>query len=153
VLSTCALLLQLLDAGVDQADQVAHRRADQADDRHQRRGDRADDLAAEHVERRQRREVLDLRLADRVPSSMPPRIARIFVVFAESASAFATATMSPSASMNAIAVGPSSIARSASAPAASAARFVSVFFTTVNFAPLSITFVRSSSISVTDRPR
>ena len=84
---------------------------------------------------------------------MPPRIARIFVVFAESASAFATATMSPSASMKAIAVGPSSMASSASAPAASAARLVSVFFTTVNRAPCSISFVRRSSISVTERPR
>ena len=51
------------------------------------------------------------------PSSRPPRIARIFVVRAESASAFATATVSPSASMKAIAVGPSSMASSASAPA------------------------------------
>ena len=84
---------------------------------------------------------------------MPPRIDRILVVFAASESAFATPTMSPSASMKAIAVGPSSMASSVSAPAASAARLVSVFFTTVKRAPCSITLVRSSSISVTERPR
>jgi hypothetical protein len=65
-LTGISLGLQLLDAGVDQADQVAHRRADQADDRHQRRGDRAEHLAAQHLDRRQGREVLDVGLADRV---------------------------------------------------------------------------------------
>ena len=70
-----------------------------------------------------------------------------------SASAFAAATMSPSASRNAIALGPSSRVRSASAPAASAARRVSVFFTTVKLAPLSISRLRSASICGIVRPR
>ena len=48
------------------------------------------------------------------PDMTPPRISRTFVSRAESASAFATATMSPSASMNAIADGPSRRASSAS---------------------------------------
>jgi hypothetical protein len=61
--------------------------------------------------------------------------------------------MSPSASMNAIAVGPSSSASSASAPAASAARRVSVFLTTLKRAPASISFVRSSSTCLFVRPR
>ncbi len=72
---------------------------------------------------------------------------------AASSSALATATGSPSDSRNAIAVGPSSIASSASMPADSAARFVSVFLTTEKRAPCSISFVRSSSSSVTVRPR
>ena len=65
-----------------------------------------------------------------LPCISPPRISSTFVSLAESASAFATATMSPSASMNAIADGPSSSVSRASAPAASAARRVSVFLTT-----------------------
>ena len=52
-----------------------------------------------------------------------------FVSFAVAASAFATAAGSPEDSMKAIAVGPSSITSSASAPACSAARLVSVFLT------------------------
>ena len=83
----------------------------------------------------------------------PPRIASTFVSRAESASAFAAATMSPSASRNAIALGPSSSVSSASAPAASAARRVSVFLTTVNRAPLSSRRVRSWSIWGIVRPR
>ena len=71
-----------------------------------------------------------------LPSSTPPRNARIFVSRAASLSAFATATGSPPASTNAIAVGPSSSASSASAPAASAARRVSVFLTTVKPGPV-----------------
>src|SRR5688500_428127 len=80
------------------------------------------------------------------PSSMPPRTASTFVSRAVAPIALATATGSPSASRNAIAVGPSSSASSASAPAASAARRVSVFFTTVNFAPCFKSSVRRSSI-------
>ncbi len=83
----------------------------------------------------------------------PPRMARTFESRAMSASAFAAATMSPSASRNAIALGPSSRASSASAPAASAARRVSVFFTTVKRAPLSSSFERSSSICGIVSPR
>ena len=88
-----------------------------------------------------------------LPCISPPRISSTFVSLAESASAFATATMSPSLSMNAIAEGPSSSASSASAPAASAARRVSVFLTTVNFAPCSISFPRRASICGIVRPR
>jgi hypothetical protein len=61
--------------------------------------------------------------------------------------------MSPSASRKAIALGPSSNASSASAPAASAARRVSVFLTTVKRAPLSSSRVRSSSICGIVSPR
>jgi hypothetical protein len=93
------------------------RARDQADDRHQRRGDRADDLAAEHVERRQGREILDVVLADRRAVEDAAADREDLGRLRPSRSAFATATMSPSASMNAIAVGPSSIASSASAPA------------------------------------
>ena len=71
---------------------------------------------------------------------------------AVSLSVFATATMSPSPT-NAIAVGPSRSAFSVSRPASEAARFVSVFFTTEKRAPCSRSFVRTSSSSLTDRPR
>ncbi len=87
-----------------------------------------------------------------VPSSTPPLIDRISAL-AASFSAFATATGSPSLSRNAIAVGPSSSASSSVVPAASAARLVSVFLTTVKRAPCPIRSVRSLSMSVTVRPR
>jgi hypothetical protein len=87
------------------------------------------------------------------PDITPPRIASTFVSRAESASAFAAATMSPSDSMNAIALGPSSSVSSASLPAASAARRVSVFLTTLNRAPLSSSRERSESICGIVRPR
>jgi hypothetical protein len=77
---------------------------------------------------------------------IPPRISSTRVSRAASARAFATATASPSASMKAIADGPSSSASSWSAPAASAARRVSVFLTTLNRAPWSSSLVRSPSI-------
>src|SRR5712691_4938522 len=80
------------------------------------------------------------------PSSIPPRTTSRRVSRAASTRAFATATGSPSDSRNAIAVGPSSSARSVSDPAASAARLVSVFFTTAKRAPCSISLERSSSI-------
>src|SRR5207245_1980546 len=88
-----------------------------------------------------------------VPSRTPPRIARMRVSRAASASVFATATGSPPLSRNAIAVGPSSSASSASAPAASAARRVSVFFTTWKRAPCSSSRPRSVSMSVIDTLR
>ena len=75
------------------------------------------------------------------------------MLLAVSPSAFATATGSPPLSMNASAVGPSSSASSESAPASSAARFVSVFLTTWKRAPASISRVRSSSIWGIVRPR
>src|SRR3954447_12574140 len=87
------------------------------------------------------------------PSSIPPRSARTRVVRAASTSALATATGSPSDSRNAIAVGPSSSASSASLPASSAARRVNVFFTTAKRAPCSSSFVRSSSICGIVSPR
>ena len=87
------------------------------------------------------------------PCITPPRISSTFVSRAESASAFAAATMSPSVSMNAIALGPSSSASNASAPAASAARRVSVFLTTVNRAPLVSSRERRSSICGMVSPR
>ncbi len=87
-----------------------------------------------------------------VPSRMPPLIDRISVL-AASFSALATATGSPPLSRNAIAVGPSSSASSSVVPAASAARLVSVFLTTENFAPWVSRSVRSLSMSVTVRPR
>ena len=70
-----------------------------------------------------------------------------------SLSAFATATMSPSASRNAIAVGPSSSASRASLPDSFAAIRPSVFLTTVNFAPFSSSVPRRPSMSVIVRPR
>src|SRR5256885_4506465 len=87
------------------------------------------------------------------PSSIPPRISSTRVSRAASTRAFATATGSPSDSRNAIAVGPSSSARSVSDPAASAARFVSVFLTTAKRAPCSISLERSSSIWGMVKPR
>src|SRR6478609_2458157 len=87
------------------------------------------------------------------PCMIPPRISSTRDSRAESASAFAAATMSPSAARNAIALGPSSKVRSASEPAASAARRPSVFFTTENVAPLSRSRVRSRSICGIVRPR
>ena len=105
--------------------------------RRERGDDRPEHLAAQHVERRQLRELLDVRAPRSTrPCITPPRISSTFVSRAESASAFATATMSPSLSMNAIADGPSSSASSASAPAASAARRVSVFLTTRELRPV-----------------
>ncbi len=86
------------------------------------------------------------------PSRKPPLTTRTSVLPASS-SAFATATGSPSVSRKAIAVGPSRSVTRPSTPAASAARFVSVFLTTVNRAPCSISLPRSSSISETVRPR
>jgi hypothetical protein len=86
------------------------------------------------------------------PWRIPPLIERTFVFLAVSSSVFATATMSPSPT-NAIAVGPSRSAVRLSSPACSAARFVSVFLTTVKRAPCSRIFVRTSSSSVTERPR
>ena len=88
-----------------------------------------------------------------LPASRPPRSESTFVSRAVSASAFATATGSPSVSMNAIAVGPSSSASSDSVPAASAARRVSVFFTTCRRAPLPRSFARSSWSWAFVRPR
>ena len=99
--------------------------------RRQRRDDRAEHLAAQHVDRRQLREALDVlgrrsprprarRRGSRAPASRAPRRR-------------APSRRRPGRrplSMNAIAVGPSSSASSASAPAASAARRVSVFLTT-----------------------
>ena len=55
--------------------------------------------------------------------------------------------------LNAIAVGPSSRASSASAPAASAALRVSVFLTTEKRAPTSSSLPRNASISAFVRPR
>src|SRR5207249_7314638 len=88
-----------------------------------------------------------------LPSNSPPRTSSTFVSRAASTSAFATATGSPPDSRKAIAVGPSSNASSVSEPAASAARLVSVFFTTAKRAPCSISFVRSSSICGMVSPR
>ena len=79
-LGRVALLLQLLDPGVDQPDEVAQRCRDECDDGGQRRDDRPDELCAQHVGRRQLGEALDLVGRQRPPSSTPPRIARIFVL-------------------------------------------------------------------------
>jgi hypothetical protein len=55
--------------------------------------------------------------------------------------------------MKAIAVGPSISSSTSVVPACSAARLVSVFFTTVKRAPASSSLPRSSSISGIVRPR
>src|SRR5206468_9559069 len=57
-------LLQLLDASVQHADQVAQRRSEQADHGRERRRDGSDELGPEHVRRRQRRELLERVVAD-----------------------------------------------------------------------------------------
>ena len=54
------LAAELLDARVDEADEVLQRRVEQAGERRERRDDRAEHLPAQHVERRQLREALDL---------------------------------------------------------------------------------------------
>src|SRR5918995_6367161 len=87
------------------------------------------------------------------PSRTPPRTSSTRVSRAAAPNAFATATGSPSDSRNAIAVGPSRSASRASAPAASAARRVSVFLTTVNRAPCLSSSVRRPSICGIVRPR
>ncbi len=87
-----------------------------------------------------------------LPCKIPPRTLRIFVWRAVSESAFATPTMSPSPT-KAMAVGPSRSSMSSGRPASSAARFVSVFFTTVKRAPCFSTSVRTPSISGIDSPR
>ena len=87
-----------------------------------------------------------------LPCRMPPRRLRIFVWRAVSFSAFATPTMSPSPT-KAIAVGPSRSSTSSGTPASSAARFVSVFLTTVKRAPCLSTSVRTPSISGMVSPR
>jgi hypothetical protein len=66
---------------------------------------------------------------------------------------FAAAAGSPSASMNAIAVGPSIKSSNCLTPASSAASRVSVFLTTEKRAPVSNSLERSSSISGIDSPR
>ena len=87
-----------------------------------------------------------------VPWSTPPLIVSTSAL-AASFNALATAAGSPSPSRKAIAVGPSSKASRSVVPAASAARLVSVFFTTVKRAPWASRSVRSLSMSVTDNPR
>jgi len=66
---------ELLDAGVDQPDEVLKRRVEQADDRVERRGDRPQHLAAQLVERRQLGEALDVGRRDRsaVEDASPDR--------------------------------------------------------------------------------
>jgi hypothetical protein len=87
------------------------------------------------------------------PSSRPPRMTSTSFARAVSFKTLAAAAGSPSASMNAIAVGPSISSSSCLTPASSAASRVSVFLTTEKRAPLSSSFVRSSSISLIVRPR
>ena len=56
---------------VEDVHQVAERRGEQPDDGRQRACDGADQLAAQHVRGRERREALDLVLADRRPVENP----------------------------------------------------------------------------------
>src|SRR5579871_6605031 len=57
----CSVLTaELLDAGVDQPDEVLQRSVEERGERAERRDDRAEHLAAEHLRRRQRGEALDL---------------------------------------------------------------------------------------------
>src|SRR6185503_6690753 len=64
LLDSLALLLELPDASVDHADQVAQRRREQDDHGRQRTCNRPDELRAQHVRGRERREPLDLGVAD-----------------------------------------------------------------------------------------
>ena len=153
-LDDLALLLELLDAGVDEPVQVAQRRRHEREQLRERRDDRADEL------RRAARRRAAASRAGRprrprasCPRACPPRSVSTFVSFAVAASAFATAAGSPDDSMNAIAVGPSSITSSASAPACSAARRVSVFLTMRKRAPCGMSWSRSASSCLFVRPR
>ena len=131
-----ALLLELRDARIDEAVQIAERRGHEREKLRDRCDDRTDELPTQDVDGRQRRQSRSTSSPESdLPSSIPPRSVRTFVSFAVAASAFATAAGSPDDSMNAIAVGPSSMTSSASAPACSAARRVSVFLTIRNRAP------------------
>src|SRR5581483_4681821 len=58
--SGSALAAQLFDPGLDEAIEVLHRRGDEPEEAGQRRHDRAEHLPAQDVDRRQRREALDL---------------------------------------------------------------------------------------------
>ena len=85
----------------------------------QRRDDRTDELAAQDVERRQRREAArPPRPMSGLPSSTPPRsVEDVRLLRGRRRAPSRRRPGSPVASMNAIAVGPSSSASSASAPA------------------------------------
>ncbi len=81
----------------------------------------------------------------------PPLKASTSVTLWASLSAFAAAAASPRTNVSA--VGPSSTAFSASAPALSAARSVSEFFTTAKVASAARSFARRSATWLTVIPR
>ena len=103
-LSHYLLRLQLLDAGIDQTDEVLQGAVNSPTIVYSG-AVIAEHLAAELLERRQLREVLDVRSSDRVRRASRPS-PRAHASRA-APSAFATATRSPSVSRNAIALGPS----------------------------------------------
>ena len=70
-LDDLALLLELLDASVDEAVEVAERGGDEAEQLRERRDDRTDELTAQDVDRRERREPVDLLSRQRLPLEDP----------------------------------------------------------------------------------
>ena len=131
-----AACLELGDPGVDQADQVLQRRVQHRGELRQRGDDHPDELSLQDLERRQLGEPLDLVTRDRVAREHAAAQREDLRVLGRVAERLRhrdrhcrrpRRTRSPS--------GPSSIASNASAPAASAALRVSVFLTTVSFAP------------------
>ncbi len=70
-LDDLTVLLELLDARIDEAVEVAKRRRHETEKLCERRDDRTDELAAEHVDGRQLRELVDVVARERLALEDP----------------------------------------------------------------------------------